>query len=187
MTVMFNCLFTTDEKMATIFWDLIERFLFGLIAQPPHPDSSIVEYVSLFILVLMDAHSKFDNRSKLAKRSVRIRFVDTVVKEEIRSEESLARSTEMPVVFREKVVKTSILVCKDALQCCEKNDCEICLRLLTSLMRCEDILRGFLVDESVIKIENILNLIRGMLHKFQDENTSLLFFTVLEVVDSDLR
>ena len=173
--------------MATIFWNLLERLLLESITKEPHPDSLVVEYVGLFILVLLDAHSKLDNRSKIAKRSVRIRFADTVLKEEKKGDGDNMRLPEMPTVFREKVVKMSVRVCKDALDCCENSDCEICLRLLTSLMSCGDILRGILVSESVSTIENILNLIRRMLQKLRDDTTSSLFFTILDVVDPDLR
>ncbi|KAI9559714.1 hypothetical protein GHT06_013719 [Daphnia sinensis] len=188
MTVTLSCWFRTEENIANAFWEFLENFIMGLITQSSDPDSSLFENVALIILVLMDAHSKLDNRTKMNRRCIRIRFADTNTEDVSKGQEtSPAHLPEMPLPFREKVVAMSILVCKDTLKRLEVSDCETSLRLFASLMRCDDILRGFLAAESASSIDSMLCSIRRMLEKLRDKNTSFLLFTILDVIDSDIR
>ncbi|XP_059350076.1 E3 ubiquitin-protein ligase listerin-like isoform X2 [Daphnia carinata] len=188
VTVTLTCWFRTDESVANVFWELLDNFIMSLITQSSDPDASLFENVALIILVLMDAHSKLDNRTKMNRRCIRIRFADTTTEDMSKGQEtSPAHVPEMPLLFREKVVAMSILVCKDALKRLEVSDCETSLRLFASLMRCDDILRGFLAAESASSIDSMLSSIRRMLQKLRDKNTSFLFFTILDVMDSEFR
>jgi hypothetical protein len=188
MTMTLNSLFKTDEEMAIEFWDLLECFIMTLVSQPPQPESSALKNVALIILVLMNSHSKLDIRAKMTKRAIRLRFADANVNEDSKEQEASAvQLPEMPVLFKEKVVKMSIIICKEALKRCEVSDCESSLRLFASLMQCEDVLRGLLSVESTSSIERMLSVIKRFLQKLRDSNTSSLFFTILDVVDRDLR
>lgn len=188
MTVTLNCWFRTEESVANAFWEFLENFIMGLITQSLDPDTSLFENVALIILVLMDAHSKLDNRTKMNRRCIRIRFADTNTEDLSKGQEtSPVHLPEMPLPFREKVVAMSILVCKDTLKRLEVSDCETSLRLFASLLRCDDILRGFLVAESASSIDSMLCSIRRMLEKLRDKNTAFLLFTILDVIDSDVR
>lgn len=186
MTLSLYCWFGSEEKIATVLWELLENFVIELITQPPHPEGSIVEHVGMIILILIDAHTKFDSRKKFAKRAVRIRFPDSDVSQERMEPQDLMRLPEIPTVLRQKVVTMSTSVCKDALKCCETNECEICLCLLVSLTRSEHILRGFLSAESDNNVQNMIASIQKMLVKLRDNSTSSLFFTILDAVDSNL-
>lgn len=187
MTMTLNCWFRTEESVANVFWEFLETFIMGLITQCSDPESSLFENVALIILVLMDAHSKLDNRTKMNKRCVRIRFADTNTADNSKGQDASIALPEMPLAFREKVVAMSVFVCKDALNRFETSDCEISLRLFASLMRCDDILRRFLAAESAGSIERMLCSIRKMLEKSRDKNTSFLLFAFLDVIDGDLR
>lgn len=188
MTVTLNCWFRTEESVANAFWEFLENFIMGLITQSLDPDTSLFENVALIILVLMDAHSKLDNRTKMNRRCIRIRFADTNTEDLSKGQEtSPVHLPEMPLPFREKVVAMSILVCKDTLKRLEVSDCETSLRLFASLLRCDDILRGFLAAESASSIDSMLCSIRRMLEKLRDKNTAFLLFTILDVIDSDVR
>jgi hypothetical protein len=181
-----NSWFITEEKIATEFWDLLECFIVTLATQPPQFESSVFKNVSLIILVLMNSHSKLDIRAKMTKRTIRLRFADANANDDSKSQEASV-VPEMPTLFKEKVVKMSVFICKDALKRCETSDCETSLRLFASLIECEDILRGFLAAESTSSIESMLCLIQRLLQKLRNNNTSSLFFTVLDVQDRDLR
>ncbi len=188
MTTSLNSWFKTKEKIATEFWDLLEGFIKTLTAQPPQPESSVFKNVALIILVLMNSHTKLDLRAKMTKRVVRLRFADANADCDSKAQEaSVVQLPEMPILFKEKVVKMSVVICKDALKRCEIGDCDTSLRLFASLMECEDILRGLLAVESATSIESMLCLIQRLLQKLRDSNTSALFLSILDVVDRDIR
>lgn len=179
LTLSFYCWFKTKENPAVSLWEKFETFMIGLITQPPHPQSSVVERVGSIILILMDPLAKFDSRKNLAKRSVRIRFSDSDLSEEKVKETSL-QAPEIPDVFRQKVFKMSTVVFKGALTCCDLNNCEICLCLMVSLSRNNDILRGLLAENDSL-VRAIVVSIRNMLEKLQDKNTPSLLLRVLNV------
>lgn len=187
MTLSLNCWFQSEENTAVHYWNLLEQLLVSLMTEDPHPNAEVVKCISLVILILLDNHPQLDNRSRLTKRSIRFADADLVTQTANECSAVAAQPPQICNAFRVKVIEVSSVICKKAFNCCERNDCEICPHLLTSLTISNDVLKACILGISSPTVETMLTSIQRMLKKFPDGSTASLFFTFLDAVDADLR
>lgn len=180
LTKYLDSLFRQEEEIAGIVWEKLENFIVSSLSQSPHPEPEVYEKFGLVILILMDAESKLNNRRKLVKRSARLRFEDSLAIENS-TEEPKGQLPEMSAALRLRVAEMSVLLCKTALQCCEIRDCSSCLCFLISLTSYEYLASKFV---SVGSEENLLNSIKTIFIQSPNQNTSTLFFIVMDTVQN---
>ena len=163
-------------------WCVLEGFMTSLLNYEPHLDPFAIDQIGWIIHSLLNPNFKPHRSTRLAVRAARTRFADS---------ESSSISTPIPIPdqLNQKLIKfLGGFVCPKTMKCCQENQCQSCLNILSSLLCYDDkITELFLMSDQRTPQVIISQCIQPMLEIFQDSHSAALLFTILNTVDPSIR